>query len=56
VMNEENRDVKIDEGPDRVDEPAAPSDSGRLRFWVNWALALLTVLAAAVVMVLHSAQ
>jgi hypothetical protein len=50
-MNEENRNVKIDEGLDRVDERAAPTDSARVRFWVNWVLALLTVLAAAVVMV-----
>jgi hypothetical protein len=53
-MNEENRDVKIDPGVDRATEPNAtggPDRSKRLRFWVNWALAALTVLGAAVVMV-----
>jgi hypothetical protein len=50
-MNEETRDVKTDERIDRTDEPPAPSDAGRLRFWVNWVLALLTVVAAALVMV-----
>jgi hypothetical protein len=50
-MNEENRDVKIDAGLDRVNEPSAPGDTGRVRLWVNWVLALLTVVAAAVVMV-----
>jgi ABC-type multidrug transport system fused ATPase/permease subunit len=54
-MNEENRNLKIDDGADeeleRADERAAAIDNARLRFWVNWVLAMLTVLAAAVVMV-----
>jgi uncharacterized BrkB/YihY/UPF0761 family membrane protein len=52
-MNEENRDLKIDAGvgPDKLSVPSAgPRRSKRLRLWVNWALALLTVLGAAVVM------
>lgn len=50
-MNEENRDVTIVE---RDNEPAAPGGadrSKRLRLWVNWVLALLTVPGAVVVMV-----
>jgi hypothetical protein len=53
-MNEENSDVKIDEGGRPDKEPASTADpdrSKRLRLWVNWALALLTVLGAGVVMV-----
>lgn len=57
-MNEENRDVKIAAGPGRErdagEQPTATSDAGRtkgLRFWLNWALALLTVVGAGVVMV-----
>lgn len=57
-MNEENRDVKIAEGLEHNgvagEQPTATSgtDRGeRLRFWVNWALALLTVVGAGVVMV-----
>ena len=53
-MNEENRDVKIAEGLDRDkiagEQPSRDQRadrSTRLRFWVNWALALLTVLGAA---------
>jgi hypothetical protein len=49
-MNEENRDVKI---ADRNKQPASAGDSDRtkrLRLWVNWALAALTVLGAAAVM------
>jgi hypothetical protein len=53
-MNEENRDVKIDAGiADRNKQPALAGDSDRtkrLRLWVNWALAALTVLGAAAVM------
>ena len=53
MMNQENRDVRIAPGVGRDSEPAATGRdrSARLRFWVNWALALLTVLGAAVVMV-----
>jgi hypothetical protein len=49
-MNEEKRDVKI---ADRNKQPASAGDSDRtkrLRLWVNWALAALTVLGAAAVM------
>jgi hypothetical protein len=53
-MNEENRDVKIGAGiADRNKQPASAGDSDRtkrLRLWVNWALAALTVLGAAAVM------
>jgi hypothetical protein len=52
-MNAEDRDLKIDGGVD-ADKPPAPTGglyrSARVRFWVNWALALLTVLGAAFVM------
>lgn len=52
MMNEENRDLKIDAGvgPDKQPGPSGAHRSKRLRLWVNWALALLTVLGAAVVM------
>jgi hypothetical protein len=56
-MNEENRDVKIDAGTNhqaRDPQPASTVDAGRskrLRLWLNWALALLTVLGAGFVMV-----
>ncbi len=63
-MNEENRDVKIAAGLDRDKDPGDPGDPGeqpaatsgadrskRLRFWVNWVLALSTVVGAGVVMV-----
>ena len=52
-MNQENGNVKIDAGRNRDAEPAAPGDpdrSKRLRLWVNWALAVLTVVGAAAVM------
>jgi hypothetical protein len=52
-MNEENRGLKIDTGVDPDQQPAPTGDehrSKRLRLWVNWALALLTVLGAAAVM------
>jgi hypothetical protein len=50
-MDEENRDVKI---ADREKPSASDGDSGRterLRLWLNWALAALTVLGAGIVMV-----
>ena len=53
-MNEENRDLKIDAGVDPDNQPArsgGPHRSTRLRLWVNWALALLTVLGAAFVVI-----
>lgn len=50
-MNDENRDVKVAAGA----EPAVPQNDagrgGRLRLWVNWVLALLTVPAAAAVLI-----
>ena len=53
-MNDENRDVKIDARiADHDEQPASaghPDRTRRLRLWVNWALAALTVLAAAGVM------
>jgi hypothetical protein len=48
-MSEENSDVKIDADLDRGPQSATPGSSRR-RLWVNWVLALLTVVAAAVVM------
>lgn len=51
-MNEENRDVKIDAGA--APSPASTGDAdqtNRLRLWVNWALAALTVVGAGFVMV-----
>jgi hypothetical protein len=48
----EHRDVKI--GADAHEPPAATGGtdrSSRVRFWMNWALALLTVLGAGAVMV-----
>jgi hypothetical protein len=54
-MNEENRDVKIDPGDVAVaPSPVASADTDRtkrLRLWVNWALAALTVVGAGFVMV-----
>jgi hypothetical protein len=53
-MNQDNGNVKIDRGPNRDAEnapPGGPDRSKRLRLWVNWALALLTVVGAGVVMV-----
>lgn len=46
-----NDDVKVD----AATEPAVQRDAGgdnRLRLWVNWVLALLTIPAAAVVLVI----
>ena len=41
-MSLENGDVKIDTGPDRDSQSAAPGGS-RGRLWLNWGLALLTL-------------
>lgn len=49
-MNDENSDVKVDTGT----APATQTDADRgrrLRLWVNWVLALLTIPAAAVVLI-----
>ena len=48
-MSQENSDVKLDEGLEPDTQSAAPGSSKR-RLWVNWVLALLTVVGAAVVM------
>ncbi|MGB6205451.1 hypothetical protein [Mycobacterium sp.] len=57
-MDEENRNVKVaaglDRDADRNEQVAATDDAKRtkrLRFWANWALALLTVVGAGIVMV-----
>lgn len=56
-MNEENSGVKTDAGVgrDKGDQGSAgagsPDRSKRLRLWVNWALALLTVLGSGLVVV-----
>ncbi|OBI41185.1 hypothetical protein A5707_07910 [Mycobacterium kyorinense] len=49
-MTDEDRDVKVAPG---AEPAAAQSDAGRgrLRVWVNWVLALLTVPAAAAVLI-----
>jgi hypothetical protein len=51
-MSEQNRDVKVD---DEVAPPATSTGKAdrtkRLRLWVNWALAALTVVGAGFVMV-----
>ncbi|HEY1839158.1 MAG TPA: hypothetical protein VGG53_02850 [Mycobacterium sp.] len=52
-MSQENVDVKGDAGVGRgapSAEPGSPDRSKRRRLWVNWALALLTAVGAAVVM------
>lgn len=52
VMSQENSDVKVDTISDRPTGSSAPahaSHSTRL-LWVNWGLALLTVVGAGVVM------
>jgi hypothetical protein len=54
-MSQENIDVKVDDIADRpvqVNAPPAGADrTRRIRLWVNWALALLTVVGAGIVMV-----
>jgi hypothetical protein len=52
-MGQENIDVKNRPGHDRDNPPAASHDTGRtarVRLWVNWGLALLTVVGAGVAM------
>jgi hypothetical protein len=52
-VSHENGDVKIDAGIDRDAQSTAPGSSHhseRRRLWVNWVLALLTVVGAVVVM------
>jgi len=43
-MSQDKTDVKVDETPDHTNR------TKRLRLWVNWALALLTVVGAGIVM------
>jgi hypothetical protein len=53
-MNDEHGAVQVDSGIRSDAEPAAAVGSdrgGRLRVWVNWILTLLTVPAAAVVLI-----
>jgi hypothetical protein len=53
-MNGENSSVKTDAGGGRDNEsgvPGSPDRGERLRLWVNWLLALFTVVGAAVVVV-----
>jgi hypothetical protein len=53
-MSQENTDVKVDDIADRpvqVNAPAGADRTRRIRLWVNWALALLTVVGAGIVMV-----
>jgi len=49
VMSEES-DVKVDAGLDGDTRSATPSRTTRRQLWVNWGLALLTVVGAAAVM------
>jgi hypothetical protein len=51
-MSQENVHVKADAGGDRdaLAEPGGTDRDKRVRLWVNWALALLTVVGAGVVM------
>jgi hypothetical protein len=51
-MSQENVHVKVDTGGNRdaLAEPGDTDHDTRVRLWVNWALALLTVVGAAVVM------
>lgn len=52
-MTDENRELKTAASPDTASTTAEQRQAprpGRLRLWVNWVLALLTVPAAAVVL------
>lgn len=52
-MTDENRELKTAASPDTATTTAEQGQAprpGRLRLWVNWVLALLTVPAAAVVL------
>ena len=52
-MSDQNREVKIANDPDTACTTTARAEkpgSRRLRLWINWVLALLTVPAAAVVL------
>src|SRR5271168_4501192 len=51
-MSQENVHVKADAGGERdaLAEPGGTDRDKRVRLWVNWALALLTVVGAGMVM------
>lgn len=51
-MSQENSDAKVDAMSDRPTGSGAPADTSQSRpgLWVNWGLALLTVLGAGIVM------
>ena len=51
-MSQENVHVKADAGGDRdaLAEPGGTARDKRVRLWVNWALALLAVVGAGIVM------
>ena len=51
MMNQQSRDLKIDAGVNGDKPPTltgGPHRGSRMRLWVNWALAALTVLGAVV--------
>jgi hypothetical protein len=52
-MSQENVHVQVDAGGDRdaLAEPGGTDRDKRVRLWVNWALALLAVVGAGLVMV-----
>ena len=52
-MSQENVHVKVDTGDhrDALAEPGGSDHDKRVRMWVNWALTLLTVVGAGIVMV-----
>ena len=55
-MSRENAHVKVDTGGDRdaLAEPGGTDHDKRPQLWVNWALVLLTVVGAGIVMVVAS--
>jgi hypothetical protein len=57
-MSQENMPLKVDRGLDRepLAEPGATDHDKRVRLWVNWGLALLTVVGAGIVMVVALAS
>jgi hypothetical protein len=52
-MSQENMQVNVDTGGNRgaLAEPGGTDHDKRVRLWVNWALALLAVVGAGIVMV-----
>jgi hypothetical protein len=55
-MSEENVQVKADAGGDRDALARGTDHDKRVRLWVNWGLALLTVVGAGIVMVVALAS